>query len=175
MESIIVYGSEYGCAKKYAEELSVRTGILAVSFKTAVIPAECDTIVFIGGLYAGGAKGLKETVLKLKTVRWKKLMVCTVGLSDPEDSTNVKNIRKILAALIPAEWYEKARIFHLRGGIDYSRLHFIHRVMMKMLYKSALKIPEEKRTAEIKAMIETYGTKVDFVDFSKLDALCREI
>lgn len=47
--------------------------------------------------------------------------------------------------------------------------------MMKMLYKSALKIPEEKRTAEIKAMIETYGTKVDFVDFSKLDALCREI
>ena len=48
-------------------------------------------------------------------------------------------------------------------------------VMMKMLYKSALKIPEEKRTAEIKAMIETYGTKVDFVDFSKLEALCREI
>ena len=94
MESIIVYGSCYGSAEKYAAELSVRTGIRAESFKTAVIPAECDAVVFIDSLYAGGAKGLKETVSKLKNVRWQKLIVCTVGLSDPDDSTNAANIRK---------------------------------------------------------------------------------
>ncbi|WP_178842557.1 flavodoxin domain-containing protein [uncultured Treponema sp.] len=175
MESIIVYGSCYGSAEKYAKELSSRTGICAEPFGTAVIPAECDAVVFIGSLYAGGAKGLKETVSKLKNVRWQKLIVCTVGLSDPDDSTNVANIRKGLAALIPAEWFEKAKVFHLRGGIDYSRLHFFHRVLMKLLYKSVVKIPEEKRTAEEKAMIETYGSKVDFVDFSRLDAVCEAV
>lgn len=175
MESIIVYGSCYGSAEKYAAELSVRTGIRAESFKTAVIPAECDAVVFIGSLYAGGAKGLKETVSKLKNVRWQKLIVCTVGLSDPDDSTNASNIRKGVLALLPAEWHEKAEIFHLRGGIDYSRLHFLHRLMMKLLYKNALKIPEEKRTAEVKAMIETYGAKVDFIDFSRLDAVCAAL
>ena len=32
-------------------------------------------------------------------------------------------------------------------------MHFFYRVMMKRLYKSVVKIPEEKRTAEVKAMI----------------------
>lgn len=77
--------------------------------------------------------------------------------------------------MLPAEWHEKAEIFHLRGGIDYSCLHFLHRLMMKLLYKNALKIPEEKRTAEVKAMIETYGAKVDFIDFSRLDAVCAAL
>lgn len=54
-------------------------------------------------------------------------------------------------------------------------MHFFHRVVMKLLYKSVVKIPEEKRTAEVKAMIETYGSKVDFVDFSRLDAVCEAV
>ena len=59
MESIIVYGSCYGSAEKYAAELSVRTGIRAESFKTAVIPAECDAGGISGSRNAGGAKGIK--------------------------------------------------------------------------------------------------------------------
>ena len=32
--------------------------------------------------------------------------------------------------------------------------------MMTMLYKKAIELPEEKKTAEVKAMIETYNKQV---------------
>lgn len=65
--------------------------------------------------------------------------------------------------------------FHLRGGIDYQKLTFKHKTMMTLLYNKAKKIPEEKKTAEIKAMIETFNSKVDFVDFTSLNRITEII
>ena len=33
----------------------------------------------------------------------------------------------------------------------------------------------EKKTAEVKAMIETYNKQVDFVDFNSLDSIIQEL
>lgn len=66
-------------------------------------------------------------------------------------------------------------IFHLRGGIDYRKLNFKHRTMMKMLYKKASNIPIDEQTSEIKAMIETYNQKVDFIDFNMLNNILEVI
>ena len=46
---------------------------------------------------------------------------------------------------------------------------------MKLLYNAVKNLPEEKQTAENKAMIETYNKKVDFIDFSSLDKITNEI
>ena len=46
---------------------------------------------------------------------------------------------------------------------------------MGLLYKKAVKLPEEKKTAEVKAMIETYNKKVDFVNFDSLTAIVNNI
>lgn len=62
-------------------------------------------------------------------------------------------------------------MYHLRGGIDYGRLNFKHRTMMKLLYKKARNLPADKQSAEVRDMIETYGKQVDFVDFDKLDEI----
>ncbi|MBQ3258195.1 MAG: hypothetical protein IJA67_12415, partial [Oscillospiraceae bacterium] len=61
------------------------------------------------------------------------------------------------------------------GGIDYSRLSFKHKTMMGLLYRKAVGLPEEKKTAEVKAMIETYNKKVKFVDFDSLTAIVNDI
>ena len=66
-------------------------------------------------------------------------------------------------------------IYHLRGGIDYGRLSIMHKTMMKRLYTKAKNLPEEKKTAEVRAMLDTYGKQVDFVDFSKLDPIERSL
>ena len=73
------------------------------------------------------------------------------------------------------EVFEKAKIFHLRGGIDYSKLNFGHKTMLRLLYNSIKNLSEEKQTAEDKAMIETYNKKVNFIDFSSLDDIIHEI
>ena len=176
MNSIIIYGSHYGTTKQYAEELSKRTNIKAISFKKFNQQInDYDNIIYLGALYAGGVLGMSKTLKKLNNISNKKILIATVGLSDPTDEVNKNNIRNNIKNQIPKEVLEKAKIFHLRGGIDYSKLNFAHKTMMKLLYNAVKNLPEEKQTAEDRAMIETYNKKVDFIDFSSLDKIVSEI
>ena len=176
MNSIIIYGSHYGTTKQYAEELSKRTNIKAISFKKFNQQInDYDDIIYLGALYAGGVLGMSKTLKKLNNISNKKILIATVGLSDPTDEVNKNNIRNNIKSQIPKEVFEKAKIFHLRGGIDYSKLNFAHKTMMKLLYNAVKNLPNEKQTAEDRAMIETYNKKVNFIDFSSLDKITNEI
>ena len=175
MNNIIIYGSHYGTTKQYAEELSRRTNIKAISFKEVKEINDYNNIIYLGGLYAGGVLGMSKTIKKLNDVSNKKIIIVTVGLSDPTDEVNKKNIRNNIKNQIPKEIFEKAKIFHLRGGIDYSKLNFVHKTMMKLLYNAVKNLQKEKQTAEDRTMIETYNKKVSFIDFSSLDKIIDEI
>lgn len=176
MNSIIIYGSHYGTTKQYAEELSKRTNIKAISFKKFNQQInDYDNIIYLGALYAGGVLGMSKTLKKLNNISNKKILIATVGLSDPTDEVNKNNIRNNIKNQIPKEVLEKAKIFHLRGRIDYSKLNFAHKTMMKLLYNAVKNLPNEKQTAEDRAMIETYNKKVNFIDFSSLDKIANEI
>ena len=176
MNSIIIYGSHYGTTKQYAEELSKRTNIKAISFKKFNQQInDYDNIIYLGALYAGGVLGMSKTLKKLNNISNKKIIIATVGLSDPADEVNKNNIRNSIKNQIPKEVFERAKIFHLRGGIDYSKLNFVHKTMMKLLYNAVKNLPEEKQTAENRAMIETYNKIVNFIDFSRLDKIINKI
>ena len=175
MSNIIIYGSHYGTTKQYAEELSRRTNIEAISFENVKEINNYDKIIYLGGLYAGGVLGMTKTLKKLNKISNKTIILVTIGLSDPTDEKNINNIRNNIKSQIQKEIFEKAKIFHLRGGIDYSKLNFVHKTMMKLLYNAVKNVPNEKQTAENRAMIETYNKKVDFIDFSGLDKIINEI
>lgn len=59
------------------------------------------------------------------------------------------------------------------NACEYINAADMNKTMMAMLYKKAIGLPEEKKTAEVKAMIETYNKKVDFIDFRRLDEIYR--
>lgn len=94
-----------------------------------------------------------------------KTILVTVGLADVNNKENTNNIKASLEKQLEKDIYKNSLIFHLRGGIDYSKLNFKHKTMMKMLYHSLKNKPIESLTQEDKALIETYNTKVDFVDY----------
>lgn len=169
--NIIIYGSQYGTAKQYAEELARRTGYDLRSYEKVGDLGEYETIIYIGALYAGGVLGMKKTFAAVKGVQSKRIIIITVGLADPSDKANTDTIRKSLKRQLSQEIYDHTQIYHLRGGIDYSRLSFKHKMMMGLLYKKAVSLPEEKKTAEVKAMIETYNKKVSFVDYDSLNKI----
>ena len=175
MSNIIIYGSHYGTTKQYAKELSRRTNIEAISFENVKEINNYDKIIYLGGLYAGGVLGMSKTLKKLNKISNKTIILVTIGLADPTDEKNINNIRNNIKIQIPKEIFEKAKIFHLRGEIDYSKLNFVHKTMMKLLYNTVKNVPQEKQTAENRAMIETYNKKVDFIDFSSLDKIINEI
>ena len=76
---------------------------------------------------------------------------------------------------MPEGILKNALIFHLRGDIDYKKLNLKHRMMMAFLYSRLKKLPEEKKTPEIKALIETYNSKADFVDYASLNQIIKAI
>ena len=169
---IIIYGSEYGNAKKYAEELSARTGINAVPFKEVKSLNDYDIIVYIGALYAGGVLGMKKTFAGLTDYKDKQIIIATVGLADPLNKKNTDHIKDEMKKQLADGIYSSAHVFHLRGGIDYSKLSFKHRAMMRFVYNKAKKEPV---TEETKALIETYNKEVDFVDLDTLRPMIESI
>ncbi len=174
MSVIVLYGSVYGTTKKYAVELANRISTKGYSFDENYPMDDFDKIIYLGGLYAGGVKGLKDTLPKIKDI-CKQLIIVTVGLADPENEENTKNIRYSLQKQVSKEVFDKSPIFHLRGGIDYDKLSFKHRTMMKLLYHKVKKLPIDKQTPEVRAMIETYGNKVDFVNYDTLNKVIDAI
>ena len=175
MKEIIIYGSHYGSTELYAKKLSEQTHIPATPWDQITDLSTFDTIVYIGGLYAGGVLGLRKTFAKCTMQSSQKLVIVTVGLADPEDLQNQHNIRTSLHRQLPKEVYEQAKIFHLRGAIHYQKLNFGHKTMMNLLYQSVRKTPSKQQNAENRAFIETYGKQVSFIDFNALQPIIKEL
>lgn len=59
-DTIIIYQSKYGSTKKYAEWLATKLNadLYPKSKTTAEMLQKYDTIVYGGGLYAGGVNGI---------------------------------------------------------------------------------------------------------------------
>jgi len=171
----IVYGSVYGSTRRYAEILSERTGIPAVEYRNAKDLSACETIIYIGALYAGSVLGMKKTLGSLKDLTGKKIQIITCGVADPKDAAYTDIVRAGIRKELGEEMVHLAKIFHLRGAIDYSALSLKHKALLALLYRQAVKMPEEKRTADIRAVIETYGKHTDYTDLHSLDPIIEEL
>lgn len=168
MNGIILYGSRYGASQQYAQALEGRTGLPAVSYNEIKDFSPFDTIVYIGGVYAGRTLGLAKTVRRLPTDHPFRLLVATVGLSDPSNEDSMLNIREHLAEeLTPAIFIRTAHV-HLRGAMDYSILQPKDKLMMKGFCTILRRQPVHERLAETQAILDGYGKAVDYIDFDAL-------
>lgn len=172
---IIIYGSQYGTTKQYAQELSKRTAIKAEEYGNIQDINQYETIIYFGALYAGSVLGMKKTLNKIEDCSDKKIIIATVGLADPTDKENMDTIRERIKGQLSADVYDHANIYFLRGGIDYSLLNLKHKTMMAFIYRRAKKLEEDEKNAEVKAILETYGKKVSFIDFDSLNPIINEI
>lgn len=166
--SIIIYGSKYGSSRKYAVRLGELLDVDVVDYREVGDLTQEERIIYIGSLYAGGVQGLRRTLRRVGVLRSKQLFLVTVGLSDPTDPTNRTHIREESAKVVTREDCGSLTIYHLRGGIDYSRLSLKHRLMMSLLRAKVSRMEASERTAEDQLFLETYGETVDFVDLDTL-------
>jgi menaquinone-dependent protoporphyrinogen IX oxidase len=158
MKTAVVYQSNYGRTKQYAEWIAAELEADIIERKKANVAtlAGYDLVIYGGGLYAGGILGV-SFVAKNPV---KNLVVFTVGLADPLAT----DYSEIMNKGFPDGASKPLRVFHLRGGIDYKELSFIHKGMMGMVKKTAEKKTEAERTDEDKLFLETYGKEIDFID-----------
>lgn len=161
---VVIFESKYGSTGQYATWIAEALSCPLFEkrkFRQQDL-ADYDTIIYGGGLYAGGVSGIELIAKNWPVLREKNVILFTCGLADPSDPENVRHIRDSLSKALSPEIPEKIHLFHLRGGIDYSRLNFIHKAMMSMLRKMLLKKDPESLKNEEKQLLETYGKCIDF-------------
>ena len=166
---IITYGSQYGSTEHYARKFADCTGLPVMPYHDVKDLSGYACVIHFGALYAGGVLGLRQIMQQLPAKA--ELILVTVGLADVQDAENVQHIRDAIRRQLPEDVFRRTRIFHLRGAINYGRLNLKHRAMMALLYAKAKGLPEEKRNAETRAMMETYGKQVSFVEDAALNTL----
>ena len=168
MKYLVICDSQYGFTEQYARWIAEELGCPCVARKD-VKPEQLqkyDGLIYGGGLYAGGVSGLKWFAKQLPGLSGKKTAVFTCGVADPADPKNVSHIRAGVAKVLTPEQMGKTALFHLRGGIDYNRLGFVHKSMMAMLKKSL-----ESKKEQIK-MVTGAMHKMGYDDNLKVAAVC---
>jgi menaquinone-dependent protoporphyrinogen IX oxidase len=167
---VVVYQSQYGFTEKYAKWIA--EALSCNLFNRKAIKAEelhpYKTIIYGGGLYAGGVNGIDLITKKFDRFINKNIILFTCGLADPSNKVNTDHIKVSLEKVFTSEMEKQIKIFHLRGGIDYSKLSFTHKIMMSMLHKMLTKKASDTLSDEDKEMLRTYGGKIDFTDRSSI-------
>ena len=167
MNAILIYASCYGATRRYAEELSRRTGWPAVSFKDLPDLSPYDTVVHMGGLYAEKILGLDKTVQALPDGA--KLIVVTVGLGDPSSPERAARLKANIKKALPDGM--AAECFHLRGAMDMDKLTFRHKMMMK----GFMAVMSKTAAGRSGGMTDARKGPVDFVNFSALEPLAERL
>ena len=153
----IVYTSDSGHTKAYAEIISQKTGLPVYSRQEAVKELKKDTeVIYFGWLFANSVKGYKKCAKKYKVTA-----VCAVGLCDT--GTAVEAVRKVNK--IP----DTMPLFTMQGGMDKSKLNGGYRFGINMLIKgmSSKKDPSEddKRMLYLLTHDKDYVSEDNTADF----------
>ena len=165
----VIYKSKYGASKRYAQWIAeeLNASLFDVSGIKPSQLTDYDVVIYGGGLYAGVINGVRIVSDNL----CKTLVVFTVGLTDPETT----DYSEILAKNFKTEYLQKIKVFHLRGGADLNKLSLIHKGMIAMLKKIAVKKLPADRTNEEHAILEISDGNVDFSDKSAIDPLVEYV
>lgn len=158
MVTAILYTTNSGYTKAYAELMSKLTGLPAYNTANSIPPAvRGKDVIYLGWLMAGGVQGFKKV-----RERYAIKALCPVGMA-PKEQDQVAGIRKKYGlGILP--------IFYLQGGFSMEKLTGIYRFMMKMMCKKILAdLPKtEERTEDQQAMYEMCVNGRSFVSEENL-------
>ena len=139
----IVYTTNTGSTKRYAELLARETGLPAYSMAEAErsVPTGAE-IIYLGWIMAGSVKGYAAAK------RWSVRAVCAVGMGQTGTQTDSVRKKSAIPASIP--------VFTLQGNFDVKKLRGVYRLMMELMVKTAGKSLAAKpdRTPEEDDMLD---------------------
>lgn len=164
----VIYKSSYGATRKYA--MNIAQALNAELYDLDRVKKfdfdKFDTIIFGGGIYAGKVNGIKFISSNGDKLEGKTVIVFTTGLADPTVAINAQNNIKSVNKSLPKELRSSAHVYSFRGGIYYSKMSFLHKMMMSMLKKMIEKKKETEKTEDDISILESFGKDTDFTDMA---------
>lgn len=160
MKTIVIYNSQTGFTKRYAQWIAEATGADCLELSAAKRKSmdTYEVIVFGGWARAGSISKLNW--LKRNIDKWadKKLIVFCVGGS-PIDNPEIE---QALKQNFKESERKKVSIFYCPGGFNYEKMPALSKLMMKTFIKM-LKAKKDKTEAE-QEMIKMISASYDISD-----------
>ena len=158
MIEAIVYTSETGFTKKYAEILAEETGISVYNLKEGKEKVKKDAeIIYMGWIMAGGVKNYNKAKNKYHVKA-----LCAVGMAAPSEEQYKGIVKK---------YNLQEPLFYLQGGYDKTKLKGMYKFMMNSMekvIKSGLEKKENKTPEELE-MLEMIENGKDCVKKENLN------
>ncbi len=172
-KTIVIYKTKYGSAKKYAHWISQSLGADLFDVKDVSVQMlnSYDTIIYGGGLYAGGLLGFSFIKKNYELIKNKNVVVFAVGSSLNPDKTE----EEIKNRNLSDEMKEKVKVFFLRGALDYKKMKPFDKFLMFCLKKTIEMKKTEDWDDDTKGIIATYGKSVDFTDEKSINPILQYI
>lgn len=116
----VIYESNAGSTKRYAEMLSEKLGVPAYSLKEAqkALPKD-EEAVFLGWVFANKIQGLSKA-----QKRWNLVCACAVGIN-PRSEKYIEILKESNPTDVP--------IFYLRGKLDLTKLKWLQRKLLETI------------------------------------------
>ena len=158
---VIVYRSNTGFTKEYAEMLAKAEHLKLYSLARAGEPEEGTEVFFMGPLMAGHIAGVDQAVKRFRVKG-----VCGVGMSPPS--------RQVLDTLTRANYVNGAPIFYLQGGWAPKKVGWVRRRMVNLVTRSmrqSLRGKGSRRTPQEEKLLEMLEKGGSFVSFENLGTI----
>lgn len=173
--NLVIYQSNYGHTQRYGEWIAeaLEAPLIPLS---QVVPQDIEAanrIIFGTSIYAGTYQKLDRLSEWFKEYPDKEFIFFGVSVADPSDQATQEYLESCIEKSLNPENFQDLKIFLFQGGLDYSRLNFVHRSMMWMMIKM-LKRKKDKST-EDQIMIDGYGKKMDYVNRDHIEPLVEHI
>ncbi len=163
MKTLIIYTSQTGFTKRYAEWIAEKTNGDLLDLKNAKKKSddffkEYDAICYGGWTMAGSIVKIKWFLGKAEKLKDKRLAVfCTGG--SPNESPDIETM---LQKALTEEQRKYIKAFYCQGGFNYENMKAPSRMAMKM-FVSALK-KKKDATEKERIMAEKMASSYDFSD-----------
>ena len=193
--TIVLYTSKYGAAETYAQWIAEALGCQAVSldkFSKKELQGY-DTVIYGGGVQAGGVRGLEQFTkwikgdLKLRQMakrgtiseaeaaeigafdRQYYIFAVGISLDSEENRLQLRDIN------FDKNWLRELPCFFLPGAFDPAKLAGVDKAIIKVATKMFLDKPEAQAAAEDMQVLRYFETGCDLIDRTRTTALIEAV
>lgn len=153
----IIYQTNTGSSKAYAEMLSQRLSLPAFPLSEGGKIDEAEEIIFIGWTMAGSVQGLAQLKEKFKNIK----CICFVGLKADENTMEeIKAKNNITEPL-----------FFLPGNFHIDELKGMYKMMMSMMIKMLKGKLQDKQEEQRDKILSAFENGIDQVSEEKLQPI----
>lgn len=166
----VVYCSQTGFTKRYAEWLAEELGCTAIPYarRSGIDLSKTDMLVFCSWFHAASIKGATWLKRAMREHPALQVAVLVTGATPmPCDVCSASEVEEAFSRVFPAADYPGLPHFYCQGGFDYDRLGALDKVAMKAFFKMNAKAAEaDPKAAE---MLRAMGDGFDGVKRVYLD------